>query len=270
MLLPAQRRGGDRRVGDPRAIIPGLVEWWNASSGPTTDLAGSTPVVNTGDSVGAWKGLVAGTVVPAQGLGNRDTWVTNKFGSRPAVAFSGSNNGLIGTLNHTFANGVTFIVLGQFEHASLAFRSIMSISDGSGNPASIAGGLLIDVGSAATTLEVARNSVSTTWGFTEAVPYMIVARLWKGAATADIGGVTTKGSIQQLYVNGGQPVAYGFADLTSSIAATTVSLGARADSNFGAKFSMADAFLIDGALTPKTLQRFVQGYVLPWYGSGVF
>ena len=120
MLLPAQRRGGDRRVGDPRAIIPGLVEWWNASSGPTTDLAGSTPVVNTGDSVGAWKGLVAGTVVPAQGLGNRDTWVTNKFGSRPAVAFSGSNNGLIGTLNHALQGvsdqGSLALDLGELTH----------------------------------------------------------------------------------------------------------------------------------------------------------
>lgn len=261
---------------DPRQIFgSSLVEWWSANSGVCTDLGGTTPVVNDGDLCNSWKGIVGGGLLVAGALNQADPWKKNRIGPRPAVAFGGTNQGVNGAaLSHTFSKGVTLIVLGQFQASSLAFRSVMSIGpDGASDPTGSANGFIIKVGSATTTLEIGRNNVTSDWAtaFSTGVPYMIVARLKLDVpAPVDIAGVTTNPGIQQLFVNGGYPKVAGFHSAVSAMTTANASLGCRADSTFGAKVDIAEAFVIDGGVPPSLLQVLRDKWILPVYGTSVF
>lgn len=263
----------ESRTFDPHDIV-GLYEWWSSWYVPANLkqlITGTTAVAANNDKVGWWKGSVNSTVAVTADNVTCPLYKTTGIGAKPAIAFAGGADGMLGTMVKTFAGDFTLIIIAK-RTGNIAFRSLFSMAEnGATNGNASVNGCGVDAGAAGTGLRFGTNNVfPTEVAVVNNAPTFIVCKIRPNSNSVHLAGFTDSEGFVSISVNGGYPQAYNWNASVADITTGVVALGGRSDSVFGSVDYITDIFLIDGNVTPTQEQRMIDGWLIPQFGAGVF
>lgn len=254
-----------------------LVDYWLPTGGCYVNTNGtsliSTDNVNIGSIVTAIKSAVIAR------LNGSATYRTARAGSRPAMVWGAADfNAYGGNWAASLTNGATLILLIKFGAATGNGGGIFGLTpDTATQPYNTPDGFYVSSPNAVSTFNVKRDDTiagragadapfTTNWSIVEITFDHSVT------GTVNLAGYSSYKGVLTIRVDGGPPVAIddsGYTDQTA-IDAGYLSVGGRFSAYSTANMSLAGWAILDGAVPRKTMQRFYDRFVLPYFGSGVF